>query len=59
MMTRSGLPQEVQDMIRDEVGEWPMGLEEARELRLELMQERTKLMPTVESNFDFYNFCEH
>lgn len=36
-----------------------MSLEEARGYRLELMKERTNHMPTVESGFDTYNFCEH
>ena len=58
-MQDSGLPAELQEMVREETGEWPMGLNEAKELRLQLMQERTKLMPTVERNFEQYNFCEH
>ena len=59
VMMNSGLPPELQDLVREETGEWPIGMEEAKRLRLELMSERTKLMPTVEGNFDEYNFCEH
>jgi hypothetical protein len=55
----SKLPLEVVGMIGDAIGEWPMGMEEAKKLRLELMQERSRMMETVESNFDVYNFCEH
>nr|OQO19162.1 hypothetical protein B0A51_13282 [Rachicladosporium sp. CCFEE 5018] len=50
---------ELQDMIKEHTDDYPMGLETAKRLRLELMQERTKLMPTVERNFEEYNFCEH
>jgi hypothetical protein len=53
------LPAELANMVKNEVGEWPMGLEEAKQLRLELMDERTNMMPLVESNFQTYNFCEH
>ena len=59
VMLKSGLPVELQDLVREEVGEWPMGMEEAKRLRLELMAERTNLMPTVEANLHQYNFCEH
>lgn len=53
------LPAELADMVAEEMGEWPIGMEEAKKLRLELMDERTKLMPLVEAKFDSYNFCEH
>lgn len=53
------LPQEVVDMVQGEVGEWPMGLEEAKALRLELMEERTRMTQTADSHFEEYNLCEH
>lgn len=59
VLNRSGLPTELQDMVRDEIAEWPLGMKEAKELRLKLMAERTKLMPSIEGNFEEYNFCEH
>lgn len=36
-----------------------MSLEEAKELRLELMAERTKAVQAVERGVETYNFCEH
>ncbi|KAK1765337.1 hypothetical protein QBC33DRAFT_545162 [Phialemonium atrogriseum] len=53
------LPQEVVDMVRRNVGEWPMGREEAEELRRELMRERTHMTEAVEERFEQYNLCEH
>lgn len=53
------LPQEVVDMVKGEVGEWPMGLEEAKSLRLELMAERTRMTDMADSYFQEYNLCEH
>jgi hypothetical protein len=52
------LPQEVVDIV---IGEWPMGLEEAKSLRLELMTERTRRMDIAEEHFEenSYNLCEH
>lgn len=50
---------ELQDMIKEHANDYPMNLETAKELRLELMQERTKLMPSVEAGFEQYNLCEH
>jgi hypothetical protein len=50
---------ELQDMIKEHANDYPMSLETAKELRLELMQERTKLMPSVEQGFESYNLCEH
>lgn len=58
---RLGLPQELADMVKEEVGPWPMGLEEAKALRLELMAERTRMTEsaTHEGSFRTYNLCEH
>ncbi|KAH8904798.1 hypothetical protein BR93DRAFT_916535 [Coniochaeta sp. PMI_546] len=53
------LPQEVIDMVKGEIGDWPMGLDEAKALRLELMAERTRATESVESTFEEYNLCEH
>jgi hypothetical protein len=53
------LPQELVDMVKGEIGEWPMGLEEAKALRRELMAERTHMAETVESSLTWYNLCEH
>jgi hypothetical protein len=41
-LAERGLSRELLDIIDKETGEWPMGLEEARALRLELTEERTK-----------------
>jgi hypothetical protein len=53
------LPQELVDLVRGEIGEWPMGMEEAKALRLELMAERTRATEQIESYMPEYNFCEH
>ncbi len=54
-----GLPAEVANMIRAEVGEYPIGLEEAKGLRLDLMAERTSMADVVQRDFEEYNLCEH
>lgn len=53
------LPVELAEEVGQMIGEWPIGMEEAKALRLDLMKERTMLMDTVESNMEEYNFCEH
>ncbi|KAH7126646.1 hypothetical protein B0J11DRAFT_549549 [Dendryphion nanum] len=53
------LPAELAEMVQQEVGEWPMGMNEAKELRLELMEERTNLMPAIQNSLETYNLCEH
>jgi hypothetical protein len=53
------LPAELSQAIVQEVNEWPMGMAEAKKLRLELMDERTHLVDKVEEHFATYNFCEH
>jgi hypothetical protein len=53
------LPQELVDIVRGEVGEWPMGIEEAKRLRLELMAERTRVAQVISTKFHTYNLCEH
>lgn len=42
-----------------EAADGRMSLEEAKELRLELMAERTKKQEGMERSFETYNFCEH
>lgn len=59
VLAEKDIAAELQDMIKEHTNDYPMSLETAKELRLELMQERTKLMPSVESNFETYNLCEH
>ncbi|OQO14420.1 hypothetical protein B0A48_01297 [Cryoendolithus antarcticus] len=59
VLESKNLAVELQDMIKEHTDDYPMSLETAKRLRLELMEERTKLMPTVERNFEEYNFCEH
>ncbi|KAH6647126.1 hypothetical protein BKA67DRAFT_695577 [Truncatella angustata] len=55
----SAFPPEILNMVTDQVGQWPMGLDEAKQLRLELMEERTRGQEAVNNGFDTYNFCEH
>ncbi|GME31037.1 hypothetical protein GTA08_BOTSDO13229 [Neofusicoccum parvum] len=54
------LPTELREMITSSVDDWPMGMEEAKELREELMVERTANVHNASSAaFDAVNFCEH
>ena len=56
------LPQELMDMVRSEAtSSLPMSLAEAKEHRLKLMEERTKLQSEAEENWSHvqYSFCEH
>jgi hypothetical protein len=57
ILAKQDLAAELEDMIREHVDDYPMSLETAKELRLVLMQERSRLMPSVENGFDEYNFC--
>lgn len=59
LRTQQDTAAQPQDDIKDQANDYPMSLETAKELRLELMKERTKLMPSIENGFDSYNFCEH
>jgi hypothetical protein len=59
---KAGLPMEVADNIVDKVDGFPIGLEEAKSLRLELMEERSATQAVMEQTFmeeDYFNFCEH
>lgn len=60
--TRLGeLPAEVMDMIADEVEDFPIGMEEAKRIREQLMAERTQLDDEVDNSVRScqFNFCEH
>ncbi|KAM0335022.1 hypothetical protein ACHAQA_000056 [Verticillium albo-atrum] len=54
-----GLPQEIVNMVGKEVSDFPMSLKKAKELRLELMKERTRMVEAVEHRFGSFNLCEH
>ncbi|KAM0269429.1 hypothetical protein ACHAQH_009744 [Verticillium albo-atrum] len=54
-----GLPQEIVNMVGHEVSDYPMSLEKAKELRLDLMKERTRMVEAVEQQFGSFNLCEH
>ena len=55
------LPLEVEDNIFQFVSGFPMSMDEAKELRLELMKERTATTGTVNDAFHSLGFslCEH
>lgn len=59
MIDFSKLPVELMEMIRKEVEDGAMGLDEAKELRLKLMKERSRITTAVEARFESYNLCEH
>ncbi|KAJ2912666.1 hypothetical protein MD484_g7746, partial [Candolleomyces efflorescens] len=55
------LPVEVQDQVFDQVDGFPISLEEAKELRLELMEERKTFVLANEKLLDnrTFSLCEH
>jgi len=57
----SMLPQELADQVVDEVKEGMMTLEEAKEIRLSLMEERKAFGQVVENEMQnlSFSFCEH
>jgi hypothetical protein len=58
----AGLPIEVADHIIDDVDDFPIGLDEAKRLRLALMKERSVTQVMMEEKFteeNHFNFCEH
>lgn len=57
----SDLPLELRDWIADSAGDFPIGLDEAKELRLELMDERRAFMDDHEERLgqETFSFCEH
>ncbi|CAJ0552092.1 Ff.00g060710.m01.CDS01 [Fusarium sp. VM40] len=57
---RGILPPEIVEQVTDSM-EWPMNLDKAKEMRLDLMKERTSFKDAEESTFQRmeWNFCEH
>ncbi|KAF9641530.1 hypothetical protein BFW01_g1513 [Lasiodiplodia theobromae] len=54
------LPAELTEIITMNVDDWPMGMEEAKDLREELMIERTATEAKFDDQvFEKLNFCEH
>jgi hypothetical protein len=59
------LPQELADRVYDEVDDFPLSTERAKEVRDDLMEERkAQLEATAEDREEmqethYYNFCEH
>ena len=55
------LPVELTDKIIDDVSDMPISLEEAKEIRLELMEERKAFVEDVKTELESYtfSFCEH
>jgi hypothetical protein len=55
------LPAEILDDIIRHVEEFPMGMEEAKELRLELMEERKVFVKKHDGQFtsEAFSLCEH
>ncbi len=56
---RVDLPLDISKLIADKVEDYPMGLVEAQNLRLDLMAERTTMTEAVQHDFETYNLCEH
>lgn len=57
---RPRLPAELRTMVRDSM-DWPIGLEEAKATRLELMDERSALNQKGDEQLSYieWGFCEH
>ena len=56
------LPRELQDQVFEEVEEFPFGMEEAKQFRLELMEERKKFVVDAGNAFEnraTFSLCEH
>jgi hypothetical protein len=55
------LPAEIQNEIIHHVDDFPIGLEEAKELRLELMEERKAFVKRHDGQFtsETFSLCEH
>lgn len=58
---RERLPTELVQMVGERVEDFPIGLEEAREIRLKLMEERGKSDKEVDNAYTAaqFSFCEH
>ncbi|RGP68738.1 duf1665 domain containing protein [Fusarium sporotrichioides] len=58
--TSEALPDSFDENKKVDLVDWPMGLEEAKELRLQLMDERTWMQEQEQSGVrQEWNFCEH
>jgi hypothetical protein len=57
----SKLSTELTDMVFEAVDDFPIGLEEAKKIRLELMKERSQYVTTQQNVFEQHSFdlCEH
>jgi hypothetical protein len=57
----SDLPAELQDHVFRQVEDFPLSLQEAKELRLELMEERKDFVVRHDEEFNQHTFslCEH
>jgi hypothetical protein len=55
------LPVEIKDEIIHHVAEFPVGIDEAKELRLELMEERKAFVKRHDDQFhsEIFSLCEH
>ena len=55
------LPNEIVDHIMEDVDEFPISLEEAKELRLKLIEERKAYVEDVNKKMqeETFSFCEH
>ncbi|KAI9689597.1 MAG: hypothetical protein M1822_010249 [Bathelium mastoideum] len=53
------LPPEVMNMVMSHATEDLISLDEAKKLRLELMQERSSYQDAVDETYETYNLCEH
>ena len=55
------LPTELVDKILDQAGDFGISLDEAKELKLDLMEERSAFVDDVNEEYEhgWFNFCEH
>ena len=53
------LPLELKDHVYDQVEGFPMSMQTAKELRLELMEERKNYTAGFEESLDTFSLCEH
>lgn len=56
-----GLPQELRDQVTSGIDDFPIDMEEAKQARLELMEERKYYISSIESSIENNQFslCEH
>ena len=55
------LPRELGDLVFGAVEDFPIGMEEAKEIRLQLMEERKASISDQDQQFeeDIFSLCEH